>query len=182
MIVSYVPPSMPCPALEEQGLCRLHPAKPLRCRAMPFFPFAEERDQALHLTPRQGWACDVSSAAPVVYRDRKIVERLDFDRERAALLEQAPLLKDYAEKLTATTPWAAAGLAKAASLRPPGRVVVNFSSLLSKLPQIDRKSFAAQQAPILRQFEAKTANSPDLAVFHGHYRDWAVELERNLKA
>jgi Fe-S-cluster containining protein len=178
MIVSYLPPSLPCPALLENGLCRLHPGKPLRCRTMPFFPFVEEKDQALLLLPRKGWACDVSAAAPVVYRDRKIVERGLFDQERASLLDQAPLLRQHAKSLVETAPWIAAGLARAATQPSPGRVVVNFSSLLPRLPQADWSGFAALQAPVLRRFESLTAGQPEHAVFHGHYRDWAAELER----
>jgi hypothetical protein len=31
--------------------------------------------------PKAGWLCDVSSAGPVVYRVKKIIEREDFDSE-----------------------------------------------------------------------------------------------------
>jgi uncharacterized protein YchJ len=47
--------------------------KPSRCKTMPFYPYREEKNQAEFLKPREGWECDVSEAAPIVYAGREIV-------------------------------------------------------------------------------------------------------------
>ncbi|MGE5503216.1 MAG: YkgJ family cysteine cluster protein, partial [Actinomycetota bacterium] len=97
--VAYLPPSQACPELAADGRCAIHADKPLRCRTMPFFPYAEEADQAEMLMPRKGWACDVSEAAPVVYRGKEIVERGDWEAERTALKQAVPVLRRYGEAL-----------------------------------------------------------------------------------
>ncbi|MBF0394929.1 MAG: hypothetical protein HQL38_19810, partial [Alphaproteobacteria bacterium] len=45
---------------------------------------------------------------------------------------------------------------------------------------IDPAAFAAMQAPVLTHWAAATADKPELAAYHAHYRDWARELERRL--
>ena len=94
---AYLPPSFSCPELTAEGQCRIHEQKPLRCRTMPFYPYREEQDQSEQLVLRKGWACDTSTSAPIVYRNKSIVDRTDFDHERQALLEQAPIMRLYAE-------------------------------------------------------------------------------------
>ena len=78
---SYVPPEFYCPALAGDGACTIHKDKPSRCRTMPFSPYRKEQDQAGLRVPKARWLCDASSAGPVVYRDKKIIEREDFDSE-----------------------------------------------------------------------------------------------------
>lgn len=175
----YIPPDMPCPRLSADGLlCTIHDTKPLRCRTMPFYPYQEEGEQRPYLTPRAGWACDTSDAAPVVYRDKKIVEPGDFTRERAALVQQAPVLRAYAEMMVKTSPSLVALLAKA-SLNPMGgKVPVSFSSFLSLSRTIDTRAFAEQQIPVLTDHAARTEGRPDWAEYHAHYKRFAAEMER----
>ncbi len=99
---------------------------------MPFSPYREESDQADLLVPKPGWLCDTTAAAPVVYRDKKIVSREDFDRERRALEDQAVPLRAYADRLMAN-PEVAAAVEKAAKNPRGGYVVLNFSAILPRL-------------------------------------------------
>lgn len=178
--MSYLPRAMPCPALAADGLlCGIHGEKPLRCRSMPLYPFRDESDQPGMLIPRPGWTCDVSAAAPVVWRDGKVVDREAFDRERKQLRDEAPTLRAYGEGLMAAVPWVAESLAKAAAKPAGGYLVLNFSTILPRLA-IDAPAFAAMQVPVLAHWAAATADIPDFAAYHRHYRDWAVELERHL--
>jgi Fe-S-cluster containining protein len=178
---AYIPPSLPCPELMPDGLCAIHAEKPSRCRTMPFFPYREESDQTELLVPRTGWLCDTSESAPVVYRDKKIVDRQDFDRERADLLEQAPILRAYAERLMKTAPNVTAALEQAAKKPMGGRVVLNFTAILSRVPGMDVADFARRQLPVLRDFAELTADTPADSEYHRHYRDCAAGMERFLQ-
>lgn len=176
MAMAYIPPSMSCPALTEDGLCRIHETKPSRCRAMPFYPYRDEADQAEQLVPRPGWKCDTSEDAPVVYRDGRILERDDFECELKELQEQVPLLRTYAEKVMRTAPNVLAALEKAAKKKMGGRVVLGFTGVLPRLDGVDPKDFARRQLPVMEAWAEKTAGQPDLADFHKHYRDGAAGL------
>lgn len=178
MPTAYVPPSMACPVLTSDNLCGIQAEKPLRCRTMPFFPYAEEANQSEQLVPRTGWTCDVSTTAPVVYRDKVIVDRTDFDREREELVRQAPVLRAYAEKLMAHMPMMADLLMQAAKKPGGGHVAVSFASLLRHLKGIDREAIALRQLPILADFKARVAGQPSLTEYHRNYGDWAWEMER----
>lgn len=178
MPTAYVPPSLPCPALTPDNLCGIQEAKPLRCRTMPFFPYAEEASQAEQLVPRSGWTCDISVTAPVVYRDKAILDRADFDREREELIRQTPLLRKYAENLAASIPTLSNLVMQAARKPGGGHVVLSFASLLRHLRDVDKESVAIQQAPVLAAFEAKVAERPELAEYLRNYRDWAWEIGR----
>lgn len=101
---AYIPPSMACPELTADNLCGIQDDKPSRCRSMPFLPYRAETDQADLLVPRPGWACDTSPEAPVVYRDKAILDRRDFDREHDDLVAQAAVLRAYGEALMASVP------------------------------------------------------------------------------
>lgn len=173
---AWIPPSFPCPVLNDEGLCGIHDNKPLRCRTMPFYPYREESDQADMLVPRKGWACDISAAAPVVYRDKAIVERADFDRERDELLAQAPVMQRYAEYMLKYSPGIAGNLAALAT-RPNGNVVTSLSSFFTAIRQPDAAQLAAQQLPVLRAFAEKTAAVAELAEYHRNYAGWAKEME-----
>ncbi len=173
----YLPNTFSCPALKPDGLCAIHVEKPLRCRTMPFYPYREEQDQADLLAPRKGWECDISAAAPVVYRQGKIALREDFDRERRELLQQAPLLRTYAEYMLKYTPSLAERLAEAATKGAGGNVVTSLSSFLTATRQLDVPGLAARQLGVLNDFAAKTAGQSDLAEFHRNYAGWAREME-----
>jgi Fe-S-cluster containining protein len=171
---AYLPPSFPCPALTAEGLCGIQADKPLRCRTMPFYPFREEKDQADLLVPRKDWACDVSPAAPVVYRDKEIADRADFDRERRALQEQAPTMRAYADHALKYMPWIADHLG---AVMQGGHVITSLSSFLTATPHLDRPTLAAQQLPLLKDYAAKTAAVPELAEYGRNYAGWAREME-----
>jgi len=179
--ISYLPPSLSCPALAPDGLCSIHTDKPSRCRTMPFYPYREEWDQADLLVPRSGWECDTSTDAPVVYRDKKIIPREDFDHERRELVEQAPTLRAYAERLLANAPNVAAALEEAAREQSGGHVVLNFTAIVPRLPQIDMPAFARKQLPVLTAFAERTAGDAEVAEFHQYYRDSAAGMARFLE-
>lgn len=178
--ISYLPSVLTCPALAADGLCTIHAEKPLRCRTMPFYPYREETDQADLLVPRPGWLCDASAAAPVVYRGKAIVERADFDSERRELVEQAPIIKAYADRLLALAPNVAAGLEKAANKPQGGHLVLAFSGILPRLGQIDVADFARRQQPVLIDFAARTAGMPGVEEFHRYYSGNAAALDQVL--
>jgi Fe-S-cluster containining protein len=173
---AYVPPSFSCPELNDDGRCGIHAEKPLRCRSMPFYPFRDEHDQTEMLKPRKGWACDISGAAPVVYRDRKIIERADFDQERRELLEQVPTIRMYADYMLKYMPWVIDSLG-AALQKPGSTVVTSLSSFFTGIRQSGTTALAAQQLPVLRNFEARTSGQPDLIDYQRHYSGWAKEME-----
>lgn len=174
--LAYLPPSFPCPALTPEGLCGIQEEKPLRCRSMPFSPDREERDQGELLKPRKDWACDTSSTAPLVYRDRVIVTRDDFDREGRELSRHAPVLRAYAELLLAAVPALMRNLLKVAANPSGGHLVLNFATLEPKLRHFDAAAFAARQIPVLGSFAARTDGFPALREYHRRYREWMVAL------
>lgn len=176
---AYIPPGQVCPALTAQGLCGVQSRKPSRCRTMPFYPYREEADQAELLTPRAGWACDTSPAAPVVYRDRALVDRGDFDTERQQLLEQAPILRAYGDWVLKAAPTMIDSLTQAA--RKPGtsagHVVTSFATLLRRLDEVDIPAVARAQLAVLRDFSATVAGQPALADYARSYDGWIWEME-----
>ena len=149
MPVAYLPKDAACPALAGDGLCSIHAGKPVRCRAMPFFAWRDEADQAELLSPRPGWACDVSAAAPVVYDGGRILDRDGFAAEKAAQAAQAPLLRAYAERLLSMAAGLGHDLAAIAAKPMGGEVAVGFSTLLRRLPELDKAAIARAQLPVL---------------------------------
>jgi Fe-S-cluster containining protein len=174
----YLPPSMPCPALTSDNLCGIHADKPSRCRTMPFFPYREEGDQADLLVPRVGWDCDTSPAAPIVYRDKAVVDRVDFDQEWDELRDQVPVLRAYGEWLMGSVPSMIDNLTKATMKPGGGHVVVSFASLLRHLDGVDKGAIAEAQLPVLADVMAKTNDQPKLTEYRRNYDDWAWEIER----
>lgn len=175
---SYTPPPMPCPALTTDNLCDIHAAKPSRCRTMPFFPYREENDQGDVLVPRPGWACDTSSAAPVVYRDKAVMDRTDFDREWSEIQEQTPVLRAYGEWLMGNIPGMVDNLVRATMNPGGGHVAVSFASFLRRLEGVDKAAIAEAQLAVLGDFMARVADQPKLSDYHRNYDDWAWEIER----
>lgn len=177
MPVAYLPRDSACPALADEGLCSIHDDKPLRCRAMPFFGWRAEGDQADLLVPRPGWACDVSAAAPPVYDNGKILEREAFAAERAALERQAPVLRAYAEKMLPV----AAGLAQtliALAAKPlGGDVYLGFSTLLRRLPDVDKAAVARAQLTVLAHWGERGD-----AAYRRNVVGFSAEMERLAKA
>jgi Fe-S-cluster containining protein len=173
---AYLPNAFACPALDADGRCSIHADKPLRCRSMPFYPYREEADQADLLTPRKGWECDTSTAAPVVYRQGRILAREDFDRERRELLQQAPLMQTYAAYMLKYQPQLADRLAEAAQRAAGGNVLTSLSSFLTATRQLDIPGLAARQCAVLNDFAVRTAGCAELAEFHQNYAGWAREM------
>ena len=173
----YLPPSYPCPELRPDNLCGIHTDKPSRCRTMPFYPYRESKDQADLLIPRKDWRCDVSAAAPVVYRNHAIVEPADFDRERAELVEQAPVIRTYAEYVFKYMPWIADKLATLAEKPAGGNLVTSLSSFLTATRRPDAAALAAAQAPLLHALAERTSHDPALAEYHRNYSGWAKEMD-----
>jgi Fe-S-cluster containining protein len=178
---SYLPPSMPCPALASSNLCHIHAEKPSRCRTMPFFPYRDESDQTEMLIPRPGWDCDTSSSAPVVYRDKKLVLRGDFDQEQADLLEQTPVLRAYGEWVLKNAANMLDNLGRAAMKPGGGHVAVSFASLLRRLEGVDKEAIAKEQIAVLAEFINKTTNQAAMAEYRRNYEDWSWEMERLVK-
>lgn len=179
---AYIPPSLKCPALASDGLCGIHESKPARCRAMPFSPYHDESDQAGLLVPKPGWECDTSSAAPVVYRDGRILPRDDYERELKAIREEASTIRAYAEWMYRNVPTVSERLARMAAKPAGGHVVLDFMTLVARLPKLDTIDFAKRQLPILHAFASKTAGIPALADYHAQYQSAARPLERMLKS
>jgi len=173
MPVAYLPKDAACPALAEDGLCQIHASKPLRCRAMPFFAWRDEADQSDLLTPRPGWVCDVSVTAPAVYDGGKILVRDAFVAERQALQDQAPVLRSYAERLLPMAPGLAQTLIGLAAKPMGGEVYLGFSSLLRRLPDIDKAAVARAQLPVLAQW----AERGD-AAYQRNVEGFSVEMAR----
>jgi Fe-S-cluster containining protein len=172
---AYLPPEWPCPELTATGQCAIHEHKPARCRAMPFYAARDEQDQADGLAPRKGWACDTSAEAPVVYRDRRIVDRAAFDAERGALLAQAPAMRTYGEYVLKYMPWVTDTL-EAMALKPGGNLVMGLSSFLTATREPEAQAIATQQLPLLDDFAARTSGLPQLAEYHRNYAGWAKEM------
>jgi Fe-S-cluster containining protein len=173
---AYLPAGFPCPALAPDQRCAIHDHKPLRCRTMPFFPYREERFQAELLTPRQGWRCDTSAAAPLVFEDGLLLDRADFDAERRALEAQVPAVRRYADYLLKYAPALVGSLMLAAGSRQAGHVVTSLSSFFTATRHPDAAALASQQLPVLQDHAARTAGQPALAEFHRNYAGWAKEM------
>lgn len=173
---AYIPPGMPCPALAPDNLCSIHETKPLRCKTMPFYPYREEDAQIDMLVPRKDWLCDITETAPIVYEDNKIVDRDDFDRERAELIKHAPAFSHYAQKLLKEHVQLMHFLMKASLNPASGRLTTRFSSFLLMNKAYDIVAFAKQQHPVLLEFKRKTASTPAFSDYHKYYKDAAEDL------
>ena len=176
--VSFIPPSMSCPELAEDNLCSIHIDKPVRCRAMPFYAYKDEDHQRDMLVPRAGWQCETNDVAPVVYRDQQIVDRGDFDEERAALTGQAPALRRYVELLLKHDPVFSARVVKATQAPLAGRVVIGFVSFLRYNKDLDLLDFARKQQPVLEHWARRTEGDAKLAQFNQYYSEAASDLDR----
>lgn len=173
---AYIPSSFPCPALGDDNLCSIHSNKPSRCKTMPFYPYREERYQAELLTPRQSWACDTSTAAPLVFQDNTIIFRNDFDNERQELLEQVPILRRYADYMLKYSASLVNNLIHASNKVKAGHVITSLSSFLTASKNADAKHIAQLQLPLLNDYVAKTAGDVKLAEFHRNYLNWSKEM------
>ncbi len=176
MPIAYLPPDCPCPELAPDGRCAIHDSKPQRCRTMPFFPYLEEKDQADLLTPRATWLCDTSESAPIVYRDRQIIDRADFDRERQSLLEQAPLIRTYVDYAMKYMPWVLDRLGPM-SLKPDATLITSLSSFLTAHRQLDVQAIAQRQLAVLGRFAAQAQGHKSWEDYHQQYTAWSKEMD-----
>ncbi|MBB4067261.1 YkgJ family cysteine cluster protein [Gellertiella hungarica] len=178
--VAFIPPTAPCPKLADDGLCSIHEEKPQRCRTMPFYAYKEEDSQRDMLVPRPGWKCATGEDAPVVYRDRKIVDRAEFQRERELLKGQAVALQRYVDTVARYDPGFSMRVQTAATAVVPGRVIVGFVSWLRQNKELDVVGFARRQHPVLKEWLEKTAGDAKAAQFASYYREAIGDLERYL--
>lgn len=174
---AYLPPQLPCPELTAEGLCAIHADKPIRCRAMPFYAYKDENDQADMLLPRAGWTCDISRSAPLVYESGKIVDRTEFDSERQKLLVQAPILKAYADRIVVSVAGIVGKLEMLSKQSGGGRLALPFTGILPRLPGADLSAFAAAQLPVLRRYAEQTVDNRPAAAFHQYYSEAIRRLE-----
>jgi len=180
--VSYVPTGMACPALAEDGLCQVHENKPQRCRTMPLSGSRAENDQVDLLRPKPGWDCDISAEAPLVYQDKKIVGREDFKAERQRLEADSNILKPFAQLMLDSVPSLRMDLQKVA-LRPKGgHIIVNFSTLIPRLADVDILDFAAKQQPVMQAFAQKTKGHADYSQDHKRYQACADAWQQVLES
>ncbi|WP_312405397.1 YkgJ family cysteine cluster protein [Rhizobium sp.] len=176
--VSFIPPAMRCPELGADNLCSIHADKPERCKTMPFFAYKDEDSQRDLLVPRPGWKCDTAETAPVVYRDRVIIDRRNFANERAALVSQKPQLQRYVDFLIKYDPVTSSRLVRSAQSAQPGRVIVSFASFLRHDRSLDILAFARSQSPVLADWAEKTASDASAVSYHGYYKQALSELNR----
>lgn len=173
---AYVPTTLPCPALRADKLCGVHETKPLRCRSVPFSPYREEQFQAEAFKFPADWECDTSTSAPIVFQNKKIVVREDFDLERHALLSDVPTIRRYADYTLKYSPMIVNHLAQASLKAKSGQIITSLSSFLTATRSPDAQLIAEKQHSVLRQFIAKTAEKKDLAEHHQRYVCWEKEM------
>lgn len=176
--VSYIPTHMTCPALQDDGLCAIHDTKPQRCRTMPFSGARAENDQLDLLIPKPDWACDVGDQATVVYADKKIITRQEFQAERKLLSAEAHILKLFARLMLEGMPRLRMDLEKVAGRPKGGHLIVSFSSLIPRLADVDIVAFAAKQWPVMEAFAAKTLGQPEYKDDHQRYVDSAQAYQQ----
>jgi len=175
--VSFIPPDMPCPALRENGLCSIHETKPRRCKTMPFTPYREERFQSELLKPRETWLCDISASAPIVYQDRQLLDRTDFDAERAGLLDEVPQMRRYVEYMLKYNPDIRNNLVKSSLSPKAGEVVTSLSSFLTATRQTNKAQIARQQIEVLQQYLEHTAGKSAYKTHHDYYTRSLAEMQ-----
>ncbi len=173
---AFIPSSFPCPALVNEKLCGIHREKPSRCKTMPLYPYREERYQEELLKPHSGWECDISPAAPVLLQGKQILQRQDFDLEKQDLVEQAPILRRYAEYMLKYTPPLATSLSMASNQSKGGQVVTSLSSFITATKHGNAKEIAAKQLPVLLRYADQTSNDAKLLDYYNYYTMWSKEM------
>lgn len=112
----------------------------------------------------------------MVYRDRRIVEREDFEAERRELLADAAAMRAYGAYALKYMPSVIDTLG-GLSRKPGGNLLTGLSSFLTAVHDFDATAIARAQLPVLRDFAARTEGSADLAEYHRNYAGWAREME-----
>jgi Fe-S-cluster containining protein len=178
--VSFVPADMRCPELADDNGCSIHHDKPLRCRTMPFSALRDESHQAELLQPRKDWQCSTAGDAAVVYRDNKIVERQDFDRERTCLIDDAVVINRYLDLFLQHNPGQHARVLQSSKSSATSNVMVSFVSFLRYNKKYDLLDFARRQYPVLDIYVKKTAREKRYGLHHRYYSEAMAELQRYL--
>ena len=111
-----------------------------------------------------------------MYQDHKIVDRVDFDRERRELQNEVPLLKRYAEYMFKYSLSLSSSLMLATGKTKANQIVTSLSSFLTATKNPDVRSIAQQQLPILNAYAEKTSGDPKVAFFHNNYVNWSKEM------
>lgn len=173
---AYIPTSFSCPALRADKLCGIHSNKPLRCRSVPFSPYREEQYQAEAFKFPAGFECDTSDSAPIVFQNKKIIDREDFDLERQALLSDVPTIRRYADYTLKYSPMIVNSLAQASLKAKSGQIITSLSSFLTATRPAEAQLIAEKQLSVLRQFMAQTQEKKDLAEYHQRYFCWEKEM------
>lgn len=179
--MSYVPPQMNCQALAGDNLCSIHEQKPSRCRAMPFSASRDETDQLDLLMLKPGWECDISDSAPLVYKNKKILQPDEFLSERKKLISDSAILKPFAQLMLDSKPNLRVELEKMAARPHGGNVIINFLPLIHRLANVDINQFAVNQLMVMESMIAATAQNPQYDAEHKHYVSAATELRDIVK-
>lgn len=179
--VAFIPPNMACPKLGLDNLCSIHAEKPQRCRTMPFYAYKDEDSQRDMLVPRQNWKCSTDADAPIVYKDRKVVDCTEFHRERQLLVGQASALQRYVNFLARYDPSFGTRVLTAARAAIPGRVIVSFVSSVRLNKDLDIIGFAHNQQPVLREWLEKTSGDAKAVQFATYYREAMADIKRYLE-
>ena len=141
-----------------------------------------EDDQMDLLTPKAGWACDTSESAPVLYRDKTIIEREEFAMERAQVLSDAKVLKPFAELMLDSQPSLRMELTKTAERPMGGTLIVSFSPLVKRLGHVNIFELAAKQVPVMEDFVRQTHDDDQAKAEHQRYLDSAQEWRRIMES
>lgn len=173
---SFIPATIACPALIDGKLCGIHETKPARCKTMPLYPYRDERFQAEVLKFKDGWECDTSDSAPIVYENSKITDPKDFTEERTQIMEEAQMIQRYAEYMQKYTPSLLGQLALASTSPKPKHIVTSLSTFMTATRYPHAKELAARQIPVLRESIAKVSAHSELTEFRRHYESWLKEM------
>lgn len=173
---SFIPKEFECPALGTDNLCSINSHKPARCRAMPFYPYRDERFQSEMLKIRDGWECDTSDSAPLVYNNNQIIDRHDFENELKDVVAEKSLMETYVHYMLKYQHSLANTLFVAANNPKTAHIVTSLSSFLTATKATNSQHIAKKQLPVLQAFAKRTADKVMYKQFHNYYGNWAKEI------
>ena len=97
-------------------------------------------------------------------------------------MRESEIITRYADWLLASAPTITSDLMRVAKKKSGGQVIVNFSTLLLHLPEIDVVKFTKKQLPVVTEFIKMTSAKSELKTYHQHYGVYAEELTRVIKS
>ncbi|MEW5726982.1 MAG: YkgJ family cysteine cluster protein [Pseudomonadota bacterium] len=133
--VVLVPPGTPCAHLSD-GLCAVHPTKPLRCRTMPFHSNLPADSQEDYLKLRPDWPCFVAADGKPLYDRGRFLDasyRRDYHAETEALAADARLLRKHVDETVAAGGEGFGRLLARIATTPGGHLVTPWSRLARAL-------------------------------------------------